>query len=71
MLVGGIVTWSNKKKTSIVLSSTKSKYIVILKIITKAILMYLSLYEFCFPQFASTTIYFDNQSVINQCDFFD
>jgi hypothetical protein len=64
MLVGGIVTWSNKKQTSIVLSSTKPKYIVILKIITKAIWMYMSLHEFSFPQFASTTIYFDNQSVI-------
>jgi hypothetical protein len=53
-----------KKQTSIVSSSTKSKYIVILKIITKAIRMYMSLYEFRFPQIAPTTVYFDNQSVI-------
>jgi hypothetical protein len=64
MLVGDIVTWSNKKQTSIVLYSTKCKYIVILKIITKAIWMYTSLYEFSFLQIAPTTIYFDNQSVI-------
>ncbi len=37
LLASGVVNWSSKKKTSIALSNTKSKYMALFKATTKAI----------------------------------